>query len=279
MDHEAILTRLEQARPDVLLVAMGHPKQERWLAMHRDRLNIPLCMGVGGSLDLLGGVTRRAPVWMQTAGCEWLYRVFQEPERLGKRYLNDACGLLRHLPKQLAATVIQPHRFADSAVKAAEVCNTSVIEISGDLSGVSLTQLEEHLLYAQEQDRHIILDLSKTAYLGPDSLGSLLHLTRVMKDRQRHLWFVGVPSHLLRVMRAAKVRHYFATASSVSDAIYRIRKQEADLPSELVASGDIGHPARHVHFRVEMLRDLCERILSVGQTTEFSFGGLNARTP
>jgi len=80
-------------------------------------------------------------------------------------------------------------------------------------------------------------------------------------------------------MRAAKVRHYFATASSVSDAIYRVRKQEADLPSELVASGDIGHPARHVHFRVEMLRDLCERILSVGQTTEFSFGGLNARTP
>src|SRR5271168_540956 len=72
MDHEAILTRLEQAKPDVLLVAMGHPKQERWLAMHRDRLTIPLCMGVGASLDLLGGTASRAPLWMQAAGFEWL---------------------------------------------------------------------------------------------------------------------------------------------------------------------------------------------------------------
>src|SRR5271168_1902050 len=72
MDHEAILSRIEEAQPDVLLVAMGHPKQERWLAMHRQRLKVPLCMGVGASLNLLGGTASRAPLWMQAAGFEWL---------------------------------------------------------------------------------------------------------------------------------------------------------------------------------------------------------------
>jgi len=249
--------------------------------MHRDRLTIPLCMGVGASLDLLGGTASRAPLWMQAAGFEWLYRAIQEPERLGKRYLNDAYGLLRHLPMQLAATAIQPHRRADSAVKARDAYNISVIEISGDLSGLSLTRLEGHLLRAQEQGRHIVLDLSRIAYLSPASLGSLLHLTMIMKHRRRrHLWFVGVPPHLLRVLRAAKVRHCFATASTVNDAIYRVRKGEGDLPLELVAQGNMALPARHANVRVEMLRDLCERILSVGKTTEFSFsGGLCTTTP
>ena len=108
MDHEAILRRIEEAQPDVLLVAMGHPKQERWLAMHRHRLKVPLCMGIGASLDFLAGEFSRAPMWMQSAGLEWLYRAAQEPRRLAQRYLTDAYGLARHLPVQVAASAIQP---------------------------------------------------------------------------------------------------------------------------------------------------------------------------
>ena len=103
MDHEEILRRIEEAQPDILLVAMGHPKQERWLAMHRHRLKVPLCMGIGASLDFLAGEAQRAPRWMQTAGLEWLYRAAREPRRLAQRYLADAYGLARHLPAQLAA--------------------------------------------------------------------------------------------------------------------------------------------------------------------------------
>jgi N-acetylglucosaminyldiphosphoundecaprenol N-acetyl-beta-D-mannosaminyltransferase len=82
MDHEGILRRIERAQPEIMLVAMGHPKQEQWLAMHRHRLKVPLCMGVGASLDFLAGEVSRAPVWMQTAGLEWLYRAAHEPRRL-----------------------------------------------------------------------------------------------------------------------------------------------------------------------------------------------------
>jgi N-acetylglucosaminyldiphosphoundecaprenol N-acetyl-beta-D-mannosaminyltransferase len=78
---------IRAARPDILLVAMSSPRKEYWLAEHGPGLGVPFMMGVGGSIDVLAGVTRRAPRWMQRAGLEWLYRLIQEPRRLARRYL------------------------------------------------------------------------------------------------------------------------------------------------------------------------------------------------
>ncbi|RRR65913.1 MAG: WecB/TagA/CpsF family glycosyltransferase [Candidatus Viridilinea halotolerans] len=88
MDTTA-LDLVKQARPDILLVAFGNPKQEKWIRMHAPELPVPLAVGIGGTLDMIVGVTRRAPSWMQTVGLEWLYRMAQEPRRLVKRYLHD----------------------------------------------------------------------------------------------------------------------------------------------------------------------------------------------
>src|ERR1700760_151028 len=93
MNHQEILDRIAAAKPDILLVAFGNPKQEKWLAMHRDQLNVPVCIGVGGSLDCVAGAVPRAPQWMRSSGLEWLYRVAQEPRRLLHRYVHDAIGL------------------------------------------------------------------------------------------------------------------------------------------------------------------------------------------
>ena len=62
MDQEDILSRIEEAKPDILLVAFGNPKQEKWIAMHRHRLKVPVCIGVGGSFDFLSGRVSRAPL-------------------------------------------------------------------------------------------------------------------------------------------------------------------------------------------------------------------------
>ncbi|ACO33415.1 MULTISPECIES: WecB/TagA/CpsF family glycosyltransferase [Acidobacterium] len=101
MDHDGMLRRIENARPDILLVAFGNPKQERWIYMHRDRLKVPVSIGIGGTLDLLAGRLRRAPLWMQRSGLEWLYRASQEPLRLFPRYLRNALTLLRYLPADI----------------------------------------------------------------------------------------------------------------------------------------------------------------------------------
>jgi N-acetylglucosaminyldiphosphoundecaprenol N-acetyl-beta-D-mannosaminyltransferase len=88
LDEEpAIAAAIASAKPDVLLVAMSSPRKERFLARWGDALGVPVCHGVGGSFDVLAGKVRRAPVSWQRLGLEWLYRVAQEPRRLGPRYL------------------------------------------------------------------------------------------------------------------------------------------------------------------------------------------------
>ena len=77
----AILARLRQARPDVLFVAYGAPRQDLWIARYQPDLQIPVAMGVGGAFDFLAGVVPRAPRWMREAGLEWLYRLLRQPWR------------------------------------------------------------------------------------------------------------------------------------------------------------------------------------------------------
>ena len=100
MDHETILRDIEEARPDVLLVAFGNPKQEKWIAMHQKRLQVPICIGIGGTFDFLAGEIARAPDWMKRTGLEWLFRLFQEPKRLWKRYTSDIVHFARHYAHQ-----------------------------------------------------------------------------------------------------------------------------------------------------------------------------------
>lgn len=75
-----------EARPDILLVAFGAPKQDLWISTHQHQLSVPLALGVGGVFNFVTGRVKRAPSWMQARGLEWLYRVIQEPGRLWRRY-------------------------------------------------------------------------------------------------------------------------------------------------------------------------------------------------
>jgi N-acetylglucosaminyldiphosphoundecaprenol N-acetyl-beta-D-mannosaminyltransferase len=86
-DEAAIADAIVAAKPDILLVAMSSPRKERFLARWGTALGVPVCHGVGGSFDILSGKVRRAPVSWQRLGLEWLYRVKQEPRRLGPRYV------------------------------------------------------------------------------------------------------------------------------------------------------------------------------------------------
>ncbi len=86
-EQEADVVReIRSSRADCLFIGMPTPRKERFLASHRDALGVPFIMGVGGSLDILAGAVRRAPLRMQRLGLEWLYRVCQEPGRMWWRY-------------------------------------------------------------------------------------------------------------------------------------------------------------------------------------------------
>jgi len=99
-EDERTVRLIQETRPDILFVAFGAPKQDEWISAHMHRLNVPVCVGVGGAFDMLAGRVRRAPVWMQQHGLEWAYRVMQEPTRLWKRYFIDDMPVFLRLMAQ-----------------------------------------------------------------------------------------------------------------------------------------------------------------------------------
>ena len=83
-DESEIIAQIKNSKPDILLAALGVPKQEKWLAAHKDELNVPVNIGVGGTFDVMAGVVKRAPKWMQRAKLEWLFRAMLQPSRAGR---------------------------------------------------------------------------------------------------------------------------------------------------------------------------------------------------
>lgn len=101
-DMAALVDRIHAARPDILLVALGQPKGERWIGKNLERLGVPVCAQVGASIDFAAGRVRRAPRWMQKTGLEWVFRMLQEPRRLAPRYLANIGFLLQTSVRDLA---------------------------------------------------------------------------------------------------------------------------------------------------------------------------------
>jgi N-acetylglucosaminyldiphosphoundecaprenol N-acetyl-beta-D-mannosaminyltransferase len=89
-ENDKIVELVNQARPDVLVVGLGAPKQELWIARHRGQLQAKTALCIGATIDFLAGEKSRAPRWMQRCGLEWLHRLSSEPKRLFRRYAHDA---------------------------------------------------------------------------------------------------------------------------------------------------------------------------------------------
>ncbi len=103
-----VIRRINRARPDVLLVGMGNPLQERWIHQHRHELKVPVCMGIGGLFEFWAENVSRAPQWLRRLGHEWIWRLCQQPRDKAKRYLlGNPRFLMRVLREHL---VTRPRR-------------------------------------------------------------------------------------------------------------------------------------------------------------------------
>jgi len=230
MDHEAILRRIEEARPDILLVAFGNPKQEKWLAMHRDRLKVPVCVGVGASLDFLAGAHQRAPVWMQSCGLEWLHRLGREPARLAPRYFSNACGLLRYFSVQLLLASMQRARTPGARLGQYWKGNISVVTVGSTFSGALVADFESLLYRTGKPGCPVLIDLSRTQHLGADGIGALIRLAARMQEQERHLWLAGARPALRRLLR----RSFLGGRFCFSTSILLTARRAARSPSPIV---------------------------------------------
>ena len=90
-----ILRIVTEAKPHILIVGLGCPKQEKFIYNYKDVLNVPVSLGLGASIDFEAGILKRAPKWMADHGFEWLYRIVQDPGRMAKRYFMDDMKIIR----------------------------------------------------------------------------------------------------------------------------------------------------------------------------------------
>lgn len=97
---DEIIAEINKSAPDILLVALGAPKQEKWISKHLDKLDVKVCIGVGGTLDVLSGKVRLAPEFFRKSGLEWFYRLCREPRR-AKRMLDLPRFMLRVIQARL----------------------------------------------------------------------------------------------------------------------------------------------------------------------------------
>ncbi|MCB9771032.1 MAG: WecB/TagA/CpsF family glycosyltransferase [Candidatus Omnitrophica bacterium] len=86
-EQESVLKQINNSGADVLWVGLGSPKQDYWMALHREEINVPVMIGAGAAFDFLAGTKAQAPLWMQRSGLEWVFRLCCEPRRLWRRYL------------------------------------------------------------------------------------------------------------------------------------------------------------------------------------------------
>jgi N-acetylglucosaminyldiphosphoundecaprenol N-acetyl-beta-D-mannosaminyltransferase len=185
---------------DILCVALGNPKQERFIATYRDRLGVPVMMGVGGSLDMFVGERRRAPTWMQRTGTEWIARMAQEPGRLGQRYAHDIAVFgprLAHEWRLVRSRRNQPGLRVDTTTRAVEVRITS--------DAMEERDAWSHALGGLNEDSELRLCCGSTTAIRDKALAVLIGLVAHARRRNVKVLWLDDPSPLRPALESRSV--------------------------------------------------------------------------
>ena len=193
----ALLQTIGDAHPDILLVAFGNPKQEKWINMYAPRLSVSVMMGVGGTLDFIAGATRRAPQWMQRAGLEWLFRLIQEPRRLWRRYIVDLSGFGVFFARQWWAMRKPPSTsIVAGAWPASDVImvdHTAILRVQGRLDRNNMADFGGKAHQALAHTSRIVVDLSKATFLDSSAIGTLVNLAKQARDAGGDVTLASAP--------------------------------------------------------------------------------------
>lgn len=247
MNHAEILARLEAAQPDLLLVAFGAPKQEKWVNFNMSRLKVPVSIGIGGSLDFLAGAQTRAPKFVQRLALEWLWRMLSDPPRLFRRYVGNIgfllCTVLQLLIARCKADRAETP-LAGNAATASELQLHAVVVPYVRLDGDRQAAAFRTRIAAAPGNRPIVLDLAGVAWLSSLELGVLLRLTTFCRERNQDLIISGVGTRVRRLLALYRLTDYLeiadaagvvAAAVKACDAAVREGRIGRDEQNRLVA--------------------------------------------
>jgi exopolysaccharide biosynthesis WecB/TagA/CpsF family protein/anti-anti-sigma factor len=222
MEEQDLVERIRSAQPDLLFVAFGCPKAEKWIARNYRSLGVPVVIGVGATIDFLAGQVKRAPAWMQRYGGEWLFRLAQEPRRLFRRYATDLRHFAWELAKQLwlmqssawrarTARPLEPaRRFANAWTRLrADKSEWEFIAPPTRLDFAAVHQGEA--LWEELPTRHCALGMVDVNYIDSTGVAMLLRLQNRFRAAHRQFVLLCPSQAVCRALRALHVGQYFFT--------------------------------------------------------------------
>jgi exopolysaccharide biosynthesis WecB/TagA/CpsF family protein len=223
LDSPALLQQIQAAKPDILLVAFGNPKQEKWIYRHRKELqSVSVCMGVGGTFDFLAGEYQRAPMWMQRHGLEWLHRLAQDPTRLWKRYNRDfwlfGFGIAREI---MFMRRLRSSGNGGSRLQKADDHDGVRIAVHGDLCGEWLGEFYASIDAGIARGESIQIDLSGVTSVDGEGLGALIELRRRTQERNIPCTFGGMSVALASLLTVSLKQETLASETPVGRSLHR----------------------------------------------------------
>jgi N-acetylglucosaminyldiphosphoundecaprenol N-acetyl-beta-D-mannosaminyltransferase len=251
MDHDEIKRRILAAKPDLLFVSLGCPKQEKWIAMHYRSLGVPVSAGVGATIDFLAGTVKRAPVWMQRVGMEWIYRLAQEPRRLFKRYFKDLWVFGWKIFAQLWALQLRQSRTAKPTAQGgikSEVGPSDQKQASQPAVRGSVNPSESPRLRINEEKewlclkvperldlaavcndplltdhvlangRHCLLEMNDVQFIDSTGVGLLIRLQKKIRASGHQLILLAPSVMVQRALALMQLQNFFASAPDLASA-------------------------------------------------------------
>ncbi len=206
---EALLASLAAADADILCIALGNPKQERFIQTYRARLDAPVMIGVGGTLDFIVGGRRRAPRWVQRIGLEWVVRAAQEPVRLGRRYAHDALVFFPRLARYL--WTIRRHRAHAGSLRYA-VSSTEVLVTVG--AGSEVSGQWQGAVDAVANQLPLRIDAAGASRLSIDALCELVGIVRVARRVAAPVDLQHLSSSMKEQLRSIGLATYLAVSET-----------------------------------------------------------------
>ncbi len=228
MDHEEITSRIKDAHPDLLFVSFGCPKQEKWIAMHYRALGVPVAAGVGATIDFLAGQVKRAPVWMQRTGSEWIFRLAQEPRRLFGRYAKDLwvfgrCLLVqwwrlsqrRAFDRKSSDTPGDPGGVVTLPIPGTDF-QLRTLPIRFDLEAVCNGDLPVELIL--NDGRPCLLQMEQVEFIDSTGVGLLIHLQKRLKLIGSELVLLSPAAGAAKALALLHLDKFFLKARDMAEA-------------------------------------------------------------
>jgi exopolysaccharide biosynthesis WecB/TagA/CpsF family protein len=212
---DEVLDEITRLDPDILCVALGNPKQEQFIDLHRDRLKTPVMIGVGGTFDVLTGGKERAPNWVQRIGFEWVVRLAQEPRRLAHRYLRDA----RIFFPRAFVYIARLRRSSKDGDVSIDVDGSRVTVGDAQSSKQPIDTMRGHrATEVLASGGTLAVDLGATGRLRPFALSELVTLIRVARRASAPVVIGKIGFDLRRQMTELGLSSYLDHATAAPEA-------------------------------------------------------------